>query len=145
MAKPPFTKEHPCPGCASTDALGHFGVCPNMGALDYYGNPMPAVPADLRTQTEVRSTSSTGGEKGVKPERHSLIPVEPLNEVDDRYKAPSKTGQDDIMDVSLDDVAEWAKHSIIAIDNASDKYRRGKITLEELQAVIKKSMTGQHD
>lgn len=66
MAKPPFTKEHPCPGCASTD-------------------------------------------------------------------------------VSLDDVAEWAKHSIIAIDNASDKYRRGKITLEELQAVIKKSMTGQHD
>lgn len=28
--------------------------------------------------TEVRSTSSTGGQKGVKPERYDLIPTEPL-------------------------------------------------------------------
>lgn len=30
---------------------------------------------------EVRTVSSTGGEKGVKPERHDLIPVEALAEV----------------------------------------------------------------
>lgn len=32
-------------------------------------------------QGEFRSTSSTGGQKGVKPERYSLIPTEPLAEV----------------------------------------------------------------
>lgn len=31
--------------------------------------------------TEVRTTSSTGGEKGVKPERYDLIPVEALAQV----------------------------------------------------------------
>ncbi len=31
--------------------------------------------------TEVRTVSSTGGEKGVKPEQHHLIPVEALAEV----------------------------------------------------------------
>lgn len=30
---------------------------------------------------EVRTTSSTGGQKGVKPERYDLIPVEPLAEL----------------------------------------------------------------
>lgn len=30
---------------------------------------------------EIRTTSPTGGQKGVKPERHSLIPVEALNSI----------------------------------------------------------------
>lgn len=35
--------------------------------------------------TEVRTTSSTGGEKGVKPERYDLIPVEALAKVAQLY------------------------------------------------------------
>lgn len=36
---------------------------------------------------EVRTTSSTGGQKGVKPEAHSLVPVEALAEVARVYNA----------------------------------------------------------
>jgi len=36
---------------------------------------------------EVRTRSATGGEKGVKPERYDLIPVEPLAEVARHYGA----------------------------------------------------------
>ena len=35
--------------------------------------------------TEVRTTSSTGGEKGVKPERYDLIPVEAMASVAQLY------------------------------------------------------------
>ena len=39
-------------------------------------------PIDLR---EIRSVSSTGGEKGVKPARYSLLPVEALEQVAELY------------------------------------------------------------
>jgi hypothetical protein len=39
------------------------------------------------TAGEVRTVSSTGGEKGVKPERHDLVPVEALAEVARVYGA----------------------------------------------------------
>ncbi|ALY08731.1 hypothetical protein SEA_NAPOLEONB_44 [Arthrobacter phage NapoleonB] len=35
--------------------------------------------------TEIRTTSSTGGEKGVKPERYDLIPVEAMAKVAQLY------------------------------------------------------------
>lgn len=40
--------------------------------------------------TEVRTTSSTGGEKGVKPERYDLIPVEALASVARLYGEGAK-------------------------------------------------------
>lgn len=39
---------------------------------------------------EIRSVSQTGGEKGVKPERHSLIPVEALNSIARLYGVGAK-------------------------------------------------------
>ncbi len=39
---------------------------------------------------EIRSVSPTGGEKGVKPERHSLIPVEALNAIARLYGVGAK-------------------------------------------------------
>lgn len=36
-------------------------------------------------KTEVRSTSTTGGEKGVKPERYDLIPIGPLEALARHY------------------------------------------------------------
>jgi len=40
--------------------------------------PVEEIPQKPHPQGEVRTTSSTGGQKGVKPERFSLIPVEAL-------------------------------------------------------------------
>lgn len=37
------------------------------------------------TGSEVRTTSSTGGEKGVKPQRYDLIPIHPLNQLATLY------------------------------------------------------------
>jgi hypothetical protein len=39
---------------------------------------------------EIRTTSPTGGQKGVKPERHSLIPVEALNSIARLYGVGAK-------------------------------------------------------
>lgn len=39
---------------------------------------------------EIRTVSLTGGEKGVKPERHSLIPVEALNSIARLYGVGAK-------------------------------------------------------
>ncbi|QFG11753.1 hypothetical protein PBI_SALK_39 [Arthrobacter phage Salk] len=39
---------------------------------------------------EIRTVSPTGGEKGVKPERHSLIPVEALNSIARLYGVGAK-------------------------------------------------------
>jgi hypothetical protein len=48
--------------------------------LEFHDVPRePAVPYDPEAAGEVRTTSSTGGMKGVKPERYSLIPVEALD------------------------------------------------------------------
>ncbi|NKG21069.1 dATP/dGTP diphosphohydrolase domain-containing protein [Paeniglutamicibacter terrestris] len=41
--------------------------------------------ADSHLTGEVRTTSSTGGQKGVKPEMHSLIPTKPLAQVARHY------------------------------------------------------------
>jgi hypothetical protein len=39
---------------------------------------------------EIRTVSPTGGEKGVKPERHSLLPVEALNSIARLYGVGAK-------------------------------------------------------
>lgn len=44
-----------------------------------------AVENDRLTTREVRTTSSTGGQKGVKPERFDLIPIGPLTELAKLY------------------------------------------------------------
>jgi hypothetical protein len=46
--------------------------------------PDPCV-NDALLSREVRTVSSTGGEKGTKPERHDLIPIDPLNLLAELY------------------------------------------------------------
>jgi hypothetical protein len=43
-----------------------------------------------KESSEVRSVSSTGGQKGVKPENYALIPVEPLAELARHYNEGAK-------------------------------------------------------
>lgn len=47
-------------------------------ALDHFLRNI-SLADEVKTSEEVRTTSSTGGQKGVKPEKHSLIPVEALD------------------------------------------------------------------
>lgn len=68
-----------CPTRNCIGSRGHSHTCFNLRGGILWG--------PKASDTEIRSTSSTGGEKGVKPERHSLIPVEPLNEVARHYGA----------------------------------------------------------
>jgi hypothetical protein len=48
--------------------------------------PTQPYPVEWETK-EVRTVSSTGGEKGVKPQRYDLIPIEPLNKLAELYGA----------------------------------------------------------
>ncbi len=48
--------------------------CHHILPMHSYKCSKPAPP----TAEEIRTTSSTGGQKGAKPERHSLIPTEPI-------------------------------------------------------------------
>lgn len=48
---------------------------------DKDGTPIPAQPSS----GEVRTVSSTGGEKGAKPQRYDLIPIGPLNLLAELY------------------------------------------------------------
>lgn len=60
-----------------------FGGEPINASLLLNRPETPAIADD--TTGEVRTTSSTGGQKGVKPERYDLIPVEALAEVARHY------------------------------------------------------------
>ena len=55
--------------------------------------------------TEIRSVSSTGGEKGVKPERFDLLPVEPLRQVARHYGV----GAQKYADRNWERGYEWSK------------------------------------
>lgn len=46
---------------------------------NFWNSPPPQVVVSKGVTQETRTTSSTGGMKGVKPERYSLIPVEALD------------------------------------------------------------------
>lgn len=48
--------------------------------LSYHRTPVP-LSEQLRGKKEVRTTSSTGGQKGVKEAQYSLIPIAPLEEL----------------------------------------------------------------
>lgn len=64
---------------------------PKFPHIDCSGTmiPLASIGAD-KEQFEVRTTSSTGGQKGVKLERHSLIPARPLRLLAEHYGKGAK-------------------------------------------------------
>lgn len=73
-----------CISCGCQGYTGYEFMEPPTGRRYYYGLLSPesreseAMPESPVNSNEVRTTSSTGGQKGVKPERYGLIPIGPL-------------------------------------------------------------------
>lgn len=67
---------HYCPTCLWTGTI-----------LQYHKRPYPGCTELVRPlrRQEIRTTSSTGGEKGVKPQRLSLLPSTALNTISEVY------------------------------------------------------------
>ena len=71
----------------STDHIDYKDVicshCRHLGRFHYPSGSCTGsstcICLDFEPSTEVRSESSTGGQKGVKPERYDLIPIEALD------------------------------------------------------------------
>ena len=91
--------------------------------------------------TEVRTTSSTGGEKGVKPERYDLIPVEALAKVAQLYGK----GAEKYAEHNWRKGYEWSK-SYQALQRHANEFWKGvdldpEMGLPHLAAVIFHSLT----
>lgn len=71
-----------CPECGDNR-------CP--GAVDHTQHPAPAT----ASTGEVRVTSSTGGQKGSKPQRYDLIPAGPLRTLAELYGKGAEKYDDD--------------------------------------------------
>ena len=71
--------------------------------------------------TEVRTTSKTGGEKGVKLERFDLIPVGPLTELARLYGIGAKKYDDRNWEKGY----EWSK-SYAAMQRHANEFWAGK-------------------
>jgi len=91
--------------------------------------------------TEVRTTSSTGGEKGVKPERYDLIPVEAMAKVAQLYGFGAKKYAEHNWRKGY----EWSK-SYAALQRHSNEFWKGvdldpETGLPHLAAVVFHSLT----
>lgn len=78
--------------------------------------------------TEVRTTSSTGGEKGTKPERYDLIPVEALRKVAQLYGK----GAEKYAEHNWRKGYEWSK-SYAALQRHANQFWAGEDVDEEMQ------------
>lgn len=101
-----------------------------------YGGPVPPVNAG-----EVRTTSSTGGQKGVKLARFELIPTGPLKAVAEHYGK----GAEKYEDRNWERGYEWSK-SYAALQRHLNAFWSGEDIDEEtgsphLAAAVSKSET----
>ena len=86
------------------------------------------MPSDDRATVEIRTTSSTGGEKGVKPERYDLIPVEALAKVARLYGR----GAEKYEEHNWRKGYEWSK-SYAALQRHANAFWSGEDIDEEMQ------------
>ena len=59
--------------------------CPDIEPEDRTAGQVEKGTVKSLADGEVRTTSSTGGQKGVKPQRYDLIPIGPLNQLAELY------------------------------------------------------------
>ena len=64
---------------SDADFRAQYGSASEIWRLDEFNEAAHRNRATFISEGEVRTTSSTGGEKGMKPERYSLIPVPALD------------------------------------------------------------------
>lgn len=84
-----MVSEDPTAGHVESEVVANPDYTIGLNQLAQEGNPSPNVYGRAagfpRSAGEERTISSTGGEKGVKPQRYSLIPVEPLSLLAELY------------------------------------------------------------